>query len=260
MKRFAEKLTEPIFLHQWPQIECPYCNVGALPLEEDRVVLNRDPYFNTTEFDVNDGEPESIVGTFAAQTICTAINCKGTTLVYGDFTVHEVSSFSNDRQFETKYSVRGFYPPIDVAETAGVVPDAIKAELSRVGSLVWNDPRAAATALRASIEILLDEQDIPRLSTNKNHSPLYLSTRIDNFHEAHPEVDVKDLLDAVRIVGNSNTHDSSVTTAGDLLRTLEIVETALDHLYPAPTPSKYANSNIEAKRIIAEEQQRKGRE
>ncbi|MBT2269848.1 DUF4145 domain-containing protein [Rhodococcus erythropolis] len=253
MKPFATILSQPILLKQWPLIDCPHCRTGALALEETTVAVYENPYFNSNEFYENDGEPESVSGTFAAPLTCAANNCKCITLAFGDFAFQEVPSYDNEPRYERKFAVRGFHPPIDVSELAGDVPEAIRAELSRIGALVWNDPRAASTALRAAVEVLLNEQRVTRSS--KTGAPLTLSNRISEFQKGHPEV--THLLDAVRIVGNAGTHEQSPTSADNLLRAMEFVESALDKLYPPPPPLKYATSDHDANILIAADRQRR---
>lgn len=253
MKPFATILTRPILLKQWPLIDCPHCRTGALALDEATVAEYEDPYYKSDDFFKNDGEPESVRGTFAAPLTCAANNCKCITLAFGDFSFHEDTYSDNGPHYEQKFAVRGFHPPIDVAELAGDVPEPIRAELSRIGALVWSDPRAASTALRAAVEVLLDKQEVKRSS--KAGAPLTLADRISAFQKGHPEV--THLLDAVRIVGNAGTHEQSPSSADSLLRAMEFVERALDKLYPPPQPLKYATVDQDAKSLIATEQKRR---
>lgn len=247
MKPFAKKLTKPISLEQWPAIECPICGEGTLAIGKPTDYIR--PYYKSDLFDERDGDPESIEGTFSAPLVCNAGNCGCTTIAIGDLRFREVLSYSHSDgpDYKEKYTVRRFHPAISVVEITGDVPTPVRDELARVGALVWSDAGAAVTALRASVEHLLDAQGIDREEQTSKGRPRFLSLneRILAF-KSKKNPDVGGLLDAVRYVGNAGAHGDP-TTAEDVLNVVDIVETALEKLYP---PSKHASAAAYAEQIV----------
>lgn len=248
MKPFAMRLTKPIFLGQWPAIECPICDEGTLGFGEpgEPTTYTR-PYCKSDLFYERDGDQESVGGEFSAPLVCNAGKCKCTTIVAGDFGFREVTSYGDGPQYEKWYRVRGFHPAISVVELTEDVPTPVRKELARVGALVWSDAGAAVTALRASVEHLLDAQGIDREEQTSKGRPrfLNLNERISAF-KSKKNPDVGGLLDAVRYVGNAGAHGDP-TTAEDVLKVVDIVETALEKLYP---PSKHASAAAHAEQIV----------
>lgn len=247
MKPFAKKLTKPIFLEQWPSIECPICGEGTLAIGKPTDYIR--PYYKSDLFYDRDGDPEAIEGTFSVPLVCNAGNCGCTTIATGDLRLAEVLSYSHSGgpDYKEKYTVRGFHPAISVVELTEDVPTPVRKELARVGALVWSDPGAAVTALRASVEHLLDAQGIDRDEKTSKGRPrfLTLNDRISAFKsEKNPAIG--ELLDAVRYVGNAGAHGDP-PTAEDVLKVVDIVETALEKLYP---PSKHASATAHAEQIV----------
>lgn len=247
MKPFAKKLTKPISLEQWPAIECPICDEGTLGFgEPGEPTTYIRPYYNSDLFYERDGDQESVGGVFSAPLVCNAGKCKCTTIATGDFGLREVTSYGDGPQHEKRYRVRGFHPAISVVELTEDVPTPVSDELARVGALVWSDPGAAVTALRASVEHLLDAQGIGRDEpTSKGIRFLTLKDRILAFQREKNDA-VGKWLDAVRHVGNVGTHGKP-PTAEDVLKVVDIVETALEKLYP---PSKHASAAAHAEQIL----------
>jgi hypothetical protein len=239
MKNFAEKLAGPISLDEWPSIECPHCGDGTLNIGAPE--HHADPCYKSDYWNLVSGDPTEIHGIFSALLTCNARRCGHVTIAVGDFTVDELP-YRNEPFFEEKYMIRGFYPPVAVVGTTDSVPDSVRVELARIGGLVWSDPGAATTAMRASVERILDDQGIDAKTAMGGYRPL--RQRIEEFKKVKPEIG--SLLEAIKNVGNEGTHSSGTQARADVLRLVGIIETVVEILY---VPSKHAHAQTLAASI-----------
>jgi len=228
-------------MDEWPVIECPHCADGTVTV--GKVDEYPHPYYQSDQFHEVSGDPTEITGTFSATLVCGARGCGQTSIVVGDFEVDQIASYGGP-DFAQKYTVRGFYPAVCVVETTDSVPPSVRAELDRVGALVWSDPAAATTAMRASVERLLDDQGVSAVQPSGGFRSL--NERIKDFKSQRPEVG--ELLNALKKVGNEGTHGPTPPTRKDVLDVVGIIETAVELLY---VPSKHATAHALAARINA---------
>lgn len=229
MRHFAEGLAGPISWDEWTTIVCPHCGDGTLNIGVPD--HHPDPYYKSDYWHTVSGDPNEIHGIFSALLTCNAKSCGHVTIVIGDFTVDEVRH-RNDPDFEEKYTIRGFHPPVTVVGITDSVPESVRVELARIGGLVWSDPGAATTAMRASVERVLDDQGIDAKTSKGRYRPL--RQRIEEFTKLKPEIG--SLLEAIKNVGNEGTHSSGTQARADVLRLVGIIETVIEILYP---PSKH---------------------
>jgi hypothetical protein len=233
VKRHARELSTAFQDGLWPSIECPVCQSGVLavpkkvdkPAEDDVPVEYR--------WAVNSYEdPMDIEGVFTMHLRCTKGSCAAVIAVSGDMFVDPNENYDTQdysSQYGTFYRVRGFYPPVLVAEYTDDVPDEVVKQLRRVGALVWMDAPAAMTAVRSAVEALMTAQGVS--ATTQNGKFRNLDDRLDEF--GRTEADLARFLRAAKWVGNqgTHTHAASDATPDDVLDMVEYVEIALKALY-----------------------------
>ena len=100
---------------------------------------------------------------------------------------------------------------------------------------------------RDSIELLLNEQKVKKFEiTGGKRRPISLHKRIQLFGNN----DVKDLLTAIKWIGNTGSHNSSNLETIDVIETYKLLEFSLKKLYE--------NEDKEIKKITDEINKRKG--
>ena len=113
----------------------------------------------------------------------------------------------------------------------GCPPD-VSAELRRAFGLFWSDTQAAANALRAAIELVLDQRSVPRETQTKRGKTSYLplAGRLKEFRQQEPEFG--EMLEAVKWLGNHGSHSKkALIQKKDLFDGFQCISTVIDELY-----------------------------
>lgn len=203
----------------WPTLTCPICKTGTLAAK-DIVIEGSRATSDWEEW----GSPADIVGTFRGRLECSREDCGDSVSVAGDYGVDpEFGKYGQGTgDYIQMLKVRTIYPAIQIASVPTTTPRSVTNALARAAAVVWLDPRLAVTALRTSLERLMDEQGISPKSKN-------LHSRLEEFKKIFPQEG--DLLLAVKWVGNESTHEEAEIEANDVLDMVEFIEAALGVLY-----------------------------
>ncbi|WP_158170505.1 DUF4145 domain-containing protein [Rhodococcus sp. JT-3] len=215
----------------WPALLCPVCKYGALTAKPDNIVRQVGGNADTATWR-DWGDPTDITGIFHGRLECTRPECGDWVAVSGDYTVDQQPAYHIDDSYVDLLRLRTAHPPIDIVSVPDGVSDSVKASLIRAASLVWLDAGLTVTALRTTIERLMDDFSIATTEPNGRRRSLH--NRIQEFQNAHSAAG--DVLLAVKWVGNEGTHaaDFAITT-NDALDMAEFIEVALWNLYSIST-------------------------
>jgi Domain of unknown function (DUF4145) len=151
--------------------------------------------------------------------------CNQGVAILGDYS----SRIIDARTYETSvtYTVRDFHPAIllfDIAEE--LVPEAVRVPLLRSFALYWRDPQACATAIRATIEALVDTLGVPR---EKNGKRVSLGQRLAQLATG-PHAEIVEAAKAIKDIGNDGAHGDEVERA-KLLASYELLEVEMRSLF-----------------------------
>lgn len=212
-----------------PALPCPSCRVGRLALDDETYSWRR--LGTSDQFHSKFGyTPEEDYGRFVCQLVCSNGYCREVISVAGD-TEELLTAVSDDgNRYDTilypKIMLPG--PPLmDIPEGTPVL--AVEA-IKQAFNAFWGDRGSAANRLRISVERIMDAHGIPKQDGGKD---LKLFRRIELFGEQN--ADSKDMLDALRHVGNLGSHDGDVSREA-LLDAFEIYQEWLRNFY-----GKYPN-------------------
>ena len=170
------------------------------------------------------------LGVFSGALVCTLASCQATVAVAGDYSVDLDFDEVGNQDFQDFVRLRFAHPALPLIVPPERTPKPVADAIRTASSLVWADPSASANRLRVAVEDLLTAHRIPKTAAKKGggRRPLTTHDRIDLFRAKQP--DVADALEAVKWIGNSGSHESSLTTE-DILDGAEILDLALRSLY-----------------------------
>jgi hypothetical protein len=232
------KLVEPISINEFPRLPCPTCSNGELILDLSslRFRASKDQYKRDV-FWKDDFEQNTLLRIFFA--IGTALDnmqwkqsrfigflvcspCQESVAITGRAEVP--SAFQKMVYKEhiqpTRILAEYFSPHIPIFNIKSQLPEDVRSELAKSFSLYHTDTAAAGNRLRAAVERLLDSQGI------EPGRDLY--GRIQQF--AKKELELSELLSALRLLGNEASHEGNVSKA-DLLDAYAVFECIAEQLF-----------------------------
>lgn len=216
-----------------PKWRCPTCLTGRLTLHEKLFVADN----AATRRDINEDyfDAEQISRVFTGALCCA--NCGETVVFSGSGGVErEYSHENDDYEWVNYYVPRFFYPALKIIgmpEHASIPKDMEKA-ISASFSVFWSNLDSCANRLRTAIELLLDSMAVVRKVNPNITKELTLHQRIERIDSVqYPHV--QQMLEAIKLVGNDGSHDLGQVPREDILSCYEILEHALELVYPPPS-------------------------
>ena len=175
-------------------------------------------------------DPEDLHGSFVAQLVCGNVDCKHQLAVSGEwFPERGWDEYPGDSGWEDQLLVKFILPALRMINPPEGTPKKVVDAIRAADSLLWINPSGSANQLRQAVEELLTCQKVKRTEI-KNGKRMRISThsRIKNYRAKN--LDVADLLEAVKWIGNSGSHESALTVE-NVLDGAEYLSLALRRLY-----------------------------
>jgi hypothetical protein len=225
----------PFTEQQVPKWPCPTCANGYLALMPKTLVRKETPE-SLREHSHAAWEPDWIRYVFSCVFECTNADCKEVVACCGDgavdFFEYEDEEHgwvqSSDERFTPKY----FNPPLVLMDIPKTCPPGAEVHLRDSFALFFADPGAALNCMRTAVESLLTNLGIRRFVIVKGkRRPVNLHQRIQLLPAKYQ--DVKEMLLAVKWLGNAGSHDGEEANAGDVRITYDLLEHALSEIYEA---------------------------
>ena len=232
------------------EYKCPHCQKGYLLL--DKKYFFEKQYGSSIKkgtFKINDYEEDYddrfYLGTIAGQLKCNHPDCAEITSFIGQtkfFT--DCYDDENGREIEfpeKRIYFKYFVPPIHIIELKKEYPKELKEILLESFSLYFSSYSACINTLRILLEKLCELHEIKSETDNGGYKTLDKKLDELNYNE------VKDLLKAIKWIGNDGSHSLEVIEKEDLDLTYRFIKKVLDEIYPSPTDDE--ELNILAKEI-----------
>lgn len=191
------------------QYLCPQCEIGFLVPDKDSFKLS-EPTYSLNMHSHGDWDPDWITYRFTVTCVCTKKDCGELAFVSGDGSVGQRYDYNGDPEYYDSFCIRSFYPAPRLCQVPVGTPSIVKELLEKSFSLYWVDTSAAANALRASLESLLDELKIPSHKKNAKGETVFISLHARLEAWAASNKDHADLCFALKEVGNLGSHGDSV--------------------------------------------------
>lgn len=215
---------------QWPCPECGKCILQII----DKTFSEDEGAVSSEAHSCEGWDTEWIEYRFVCLLKCTnpscaeIVSCAGVGGVYEDYGYDFNGTPTRDYidWFKPKY----FDPCLIMMDIPPDTPDEVFEELRSSFSLFYSNPSAAANCTRMAVEALLTSLGVKRFTTaSGQRKPIALHHRIESLP---PKLaDVRDLLRAVKWIGNHGSHSGKQVTAEALLDSYDLLEAALEGLY-----------------------------
>lgn len=188
---------------------CPTCEEGRLIPDIDSF-REVEPTFSTRAHDHEAWDPDWIERRFSYRCICDNENCAEVAFVSGRGGVDQAYDFEGGAEYYDFRSIQSFFPAPSIVPIPEAVPREVAVLLKKSFALYWVDVSAAANAMRASLEALMDQLKIPRTQKTKKGkiAPLSLHGRLAHWSETQKEY--AELCFALKEVGNLGSHGETV--------------------------------------------------
>ena len=126
--------------------------------------------------------------------------------------------------------IESAYPAPFVFPLSEKLPNKLSLALKSSFPLYWTDQSACLNRLRTAVELLLDDQNIPRITRTKkgNERRLNLDQRIKLFAQ---NSNLLDCLDGLRNIGNLATHDYNKVRHEEALDAYDVIQHVLREIY-----------------------------
>ena len=233
------------------EYKCPHCQKGYLLL--DKKYFFEKQYGSSIKkgtFKINDYEEDYddrfYLGTIAGQLKCNHPDCAEITSFIGQtkfFT--DCYDDENGREIEfpeKRIYFKYFVPPIHIIELKKEYPKELKEILLESFSLYFSSYSACINTLRILLEKLCELHGIKSTTNNCGYKKLG-----NKLKELKFDYKVKDLLEAIKWIGNDGSHSLEVIKKDDLDLTYRFIKKVLDEIYPSQTDDE--ELNILAKEI-----------
>jgi hypothetical protein len=216
-----------------PIWKCPICASGHLTLPKGSLI-DAETADSENAHSHEAWDPDWIKTVFACVFQCSNGACKERVACTGLGTTDFLQYYEDDGsvgcQELRRLSPRYFHPPLVLMDIPATCPPSVAEHLRKSFSLFFADPGAALNCARTSLEELMTDLGIKRYVKSKGKlRPLPLHQRIELLPAKYEEQ--KELLVAVKWLGNAGSHSGSATTTSDVRTTYDLLEHVLSGIY-----------------------------
>lgn len=211
---------------------CPNCDSKSLHILKDKFTTKEtqqsikmrevDDYWETEWMDL----------TVSGQLQCK--NCKEFIFFIGKGNPYEYGYYDHQQdnyiqELQTSFTPLYIYPTIHIFEIPEKCPQSVREEIIESFKLYWTDLESCANKIRTSLEYLMDSFKVKKysISSSKKRQTISLHSRINFF----PISEVKDILLAIKWIGNAGSHSKTLLETIDLVETYKLYEYALKKIY-----------------------------
>lgn len=223
----------PFSLENPPDWSCPTCGKGILQIKEESFTKeelrrSREDHFHEA------WEPEWIEYIYTCILVCSNDKCKevvansGTGSVDYDLIADE---YSEPNQVHVEFFLpRYFEPHLKLIHIPDNCPESVSSPLNESFKLFFTSPSAASNNVRIAIEELLTELKVKRFTkSNGKRRFISLHQRIELLPEKYAQF--KDIILAIKWLGNAGSHGHGEVTMDDVLDAYELTEHILGEVY-----------------------------
>lgn len=223
----------PFTANRVPAWRCPVCQVGHLSLAKESLV-NAETAASRREHAYDAWEPDWIRSVFACVFVCSSPSCKEPVACSGTGQVNRFEFEDEEHGWAEKtedvFTPLHFHPPLVLMDIPAKCPPGVTEHLQESFNLYFIDPGAALNSARAALEVLMTDLGVKRfLTTNGKKRSLNLHQRIEQLPARFQEQ--KDLILAVKWLGNAGSHSGPGPAAGDVRVAYDMLEHVLSEIY-----------------------------
>jgi hypothetical protein len=215
-----------------PDWICPTCGKGVLRIKKESFSKDERSHFRDHSHDA--WEPEWIDYVFSCLLYCTNDHCNEVVALVGmggvDWDIGYDGNGEQEQIWSDSFRPKFFEPPLKIISIPDDCPDTVKSPLTESFRLLFSSPSASANNVRIALEQLLNELKIKRFRlANGKRLIISLHSRIAKIPQKYAEL--KDLMLAVKWLGNAGSHDNNGITIDDVFDAYEMTEHVLQEIY-----------------------------
>lgn len=231
MDRRALKL--PFTLDSAPDWMCPACEKAPLRILKESFVKDERSFSRDHSHEA--WEPDWIEYVYSCILICSNDQCKEAVASSGtgsvDWDVEEDEHGTPQQVYGDHFRPKFFQPHLRIFGIPEGCPDSVSKPLEDSFALFFAAPHAASNNVRIAIEALLTELKIRRfVSGGGRRRFISLHQRIALLPEKYAHL--KDLILAIKWLGNAGSHDSGTEVSlDDVMDSYELTEHILQEVY-----------------------------
>ena len=216
-----------------PDWICPTCSKGLLRIKENSFI-HEEARHSREAHDHPAWEPEWIRSVYTCLLICSNEKCREVVASSGtgsvDWDIIEDEYGQQDQVYSDFFIPKFFEPHLNIFPIPKDCPASVVALLNESFKLFFSSPSAAANNVRAAIEELLTELKIKRFTTaNGKRRFISLHQRIGLLPAKYAQF--KDMILAIKWLGNAGSHGHGEVTADDVMDSYELIEHILQEIY-----------------------------
>lgn len=222
----------PFTLDSTPDWMCPTCEIAPLRIRKDSFAKEERRYSRDHSHDA--WEPEWIEYAYSCMLECSNDKCKEVVASCGtgavDWGVGEDEEGLPEQVYEDYFRPKYFEPHLKLMAIPKDCPETVSKPLEESFTWFFASPAAASNNVRIAIEALLTDLKIRRFRLVQG------KRRLVNLHHriallpakyAH----LKDLIFAIKWLGNAGSHDGVDITLDDVMDSYEFTEHILQEIY-----------------------------
>jgi len=213
--------------------QCPTCSKGLLRIKNDSF-FSEESSLSKSAHGHEDWDPDWVSSVYSCFLECANDACKETVSSTGegfvDWDIEHDEDGYPQHVYGDYFKPLFFHPHLKLIITPKSTPDEVKLKLNESFQLFFSSPSAASNHVRAAVESMLNDLKIKKYRVSNNKRRLInLHQRIDLLPAKYAEL--KDLLIAVKWLGNAGSHSGKDLTADDVMDAYEIMEHVLSEVY-----------------------------
>ncbi len=223
----------PFTRERSPDWLCPHCGKGVLRFI-DGTFRHEERRHSREARDHDAWDPDWIEYSYSGMLRCSNDQCKECVANTGIGGVDIDVVFGSDGEPEQTWAdffrPKYFEPPLAIIHLPEECPGSVTEPLEESFRLFFCSPASASNNVRIALEALLTELGIKRFVVkNGKRQFLNLHSRIGLLPAKY--ADLRDLLFAIKWLGNAGSHADSVVTLDDVMDAYELVDHVLQELY-----------------------------
>lgn len=216
-----------------PDWSCPTCRKGLLRIKEG-TFHSAETRSSCEDHEHEAWEPAWVREKYSCLLECNNESCKEIVASAGRGSVDQDVTFGPDGEPEYEYTLffkpLFFDPALKLFEIPTSAPEEVQLELEHSFAQFFASPSAALNFARSAVESLVTNLGVKRFSVQKGkRRPLSLHSRIDLLPSQYGQV--KELLLAIKWLGNAGSHPGSETSTDDVLDAYELIHHVLDEVF-----------------------------
>lgn len=217
-------------------LPCPTCGKLSLKLDNKKF-YECDTAESTKIRQSDEWEFDWLTTVFTVVFTCNNSDCQEHVICSGTGSVEEDIDYDShgypEQQFNSYYSAKVFIPPIHFFNIPEKTHEIVRNSLIEAFSLTLQSPNSAANKVRAAVENLLTAFKVPIFTVSKGkRCRLSLDSRISKaISKKSVFGELKDILVAIKHLGNAGSHGNSEITIDDVFDPYQLTSHVLDALY-----------------------------